>query len=76
MGGSRRAESSWAIPEKVEDGPTFWPTGFLHSLLGNFEMRSRESMYKAIPYSTICDTYIRETTAYQLGFIHAMGYYT
>lgn len=32
-------------------------------------------MYKNIHYSTICDTKIGETTAYQLGFIHAMGYY-
>lgn len=39
-------------------------------------MRSHEYTHRNIHYSTVCDTKIGETTAYQLGFIHAKGYYT
>lgn len=41
---------------------------------GNFEVRSHEYVYKDIHYTAFSDTKIGETTAYQLGFIYAMGY--
>lgn len=39
-------------------------------------MRSCEYIHKDIHYGTICDTENGKTAAYQLCFIHAMGYYT
>lgn len=73
MGGTRLAECRWAIPVRLNLGTLCNPVAFYILLWRNFQMRSHEYAYKNIHYSTVCDTKIGETTAYQLGFIHAMG---
>ena len=50
------------------------PMAFYILSWGNFEVRSHEYVYKDIHYTAFSDTKIGETTAYQLGFIYAMGY--